>query len=116
MIKGSRLSDLPVTAGIEQPQVVWNPSIGITGLTFYTGDKFPAWKGNLFMGSARFGEVDRTGGLYRVVLNDNLEDIRREKLLDGLHQRIRDVRQGPDGNLYVLTDGDEFAVLRIEPN
>jgi aldose sugar dehydrogenase len=51
-----------------------------------------------------------------VVLNENLEDIRRETLLTELHQRIRDVRQGPDGLLYVLTDGDEFAVLRIEPN
>lgn len=113
---GSRLTNLPVAAGIEQPQVLWVPSIGITGLAFYDGDRFPAWKGNLFMGSARFGEVDRTGGLYRVVLNDDLQDIRREKLLDDLHQRVRDVRQGPDGNLYVLTDGDEFAVLRIAPN
>ena len=56
------------------------------------------------------------GGLERVVLNDKLEDIRRETLLTDLHQRIRDVRQGPDGLLYVLTDGDEFAVLRVEPN
>ena len=82
----------------------------------YTGDKFPAWKGNLFIGSARRGEVDRTGGLERVVLTDKLDDLRRETLLTDLHQRIRNVRQGPDGNLYVLTDGDEFAVLRIEPN
>jgi aldose sugar dehydrogenase len=50
------------------------------------------------------------------VMTENLEDIRREMLLSDLHQRIRDVRQGPDGNIYVLTDGDEFAVLRIEPN
>jgi glucose/arabinose dehydrogenase len=81
----------------------------------YTGERFPAWKGNLFVGSARRGEIDRTGGLERVVLNENLEDIRRETLLTELHQRVRDVRQGPDGLLYVLTDGDEFAVLRLAP-
>ncbi len=113
---GPRISDLPVAQDIEQPQIVWVPSIAPSGLMVYTGDKFPAWKGNLFIGSARRGEVDRTGGLERVVLTENLEDVRRETLLTDLHQRIRDVRQGPDGNLYVLTDGDEFAVLRIEPN
>ena len=113
---GPRISDLPVAEAIEQPQLVWVPSIGPSGLMVYTGDKFPAWKGNLFVGSARRGEVDRTGGLERVVLTDSLDDLRRETLLTDLHQRIRDVRQGPDGNIYVLTDGDEFAVLRIEPN
>lgn len=113
---GPRISPTPVADNIEQPLLLWVPSIGPSGLTFYTGDKFPAWKGNLFVGSARRGEVDRTGGLERVVLNENLEDIRRETLLTELHQRIRDVRQGPDGLLYALTDGDEFAVLRIEPN
>lgn len=113
---GPRISDLPVADNIEQPQLLWVPSIAPSGLLVYTGDKFPAWKGNLFVGSARRGEVDRTGGLERVVLTDKLEDIRRETLLTDLHQRIRDVRQGPDGLLYVLTDGDEFAVLRVEPN
>lgn len=113
---GPRISDLPVADAIEQPQLVWVPSIGPSGLMVYTGDRFPAWKGNLFVGSARRGEVDRTGGLERVVLTDKLDDLRRETLLTELHQRIRDVRQGPDGNIYVLTDGDEFAVLRIEPN
>lgn len=113
---GPRISESPVADDIEQPLLLWVPSIAPSGLTFYTGDKFPAWKGNLFVGSARRGEVDRTGGLERVVLTENLEDIRRETLLTDLHQRIRDVRQGPDGLLYVLTDGDEFAVLRIEPN
>ena len=113
---GPRISPLPVADKIEQPQLLWVPSIAPTGLMVYTGDKFPAWKGNLFVGSARRGEIERTGGLERVVLTDKLDDIRRETLLTDLHQRIRDVRQGPDGNLYVLTDGDEFAVLRIEPN
>jgi len=112
---GTRLSALPVTEGIEQPLVVWSPSIAPTGITVYTGDKIAAWKGNLFVGSARIGEIPRTGGLERVVLNDKLEDIRRERLLGDLHQRIRDVRQGPDGLLYVVTDEDDGALLRIEP-
>lgn len=113
--QGPRLSATPFADGIEQPLVVWLPSIAPTGLTFYTGDRFPAWKGNLFVGSARRGEVPRTGGLERVVLNDKLEELRRETLLTELHQRIRDVRQGPDGLLYVLTDEDDGALLRIEP-
>ena len=112
---GTRMSSLPVTEGIEQPLVLWVPSIAPTGLTVYTGDKIPAWKNNLFVGSARRGEIPRTGGLERVVLNDKLEELRRERLLDTLHQRIRDVRQGPDGLLYVITDEDDGALLRIEP-
>jgi len=113
---GSKISELPVERGIEQPQVVWIPSIGPSGIMFYDGDAFPAWKGNLFVGSVRYGQINRTGSLERVVLNENYEELRREKLLGQLHQRIRDVIQGPDDNLYVLTDGDEFAVLRIAPN
>ena len=112
---GTRMSPMPVVDGIEQPLVLWVPSIAPTGMTVYTGDKIPAWRGNLFVGSARIGEIPRTGGLERVVLNDKLEEIRRERLLGTLHQRIRDVRQGPDGLLYVITDEDDGALLRIEP-
>jgi glucose/arabinose dehydrogenase len=112
---GTRLSELPVTEGIEQPLVLWVPSIAPTGLAVYTGDKIPAWRNNLFVGSARIGEIPRTGGLERVVFNDKLEEIRRERLLGSLQQRIRDVRQGPDGLLYVVTDEDDGALLRIEP-
>jgi glucose/arabinose dehydrogenase len=112
---GTRLSALPVTEGIEQPLVLWVPSIAPTGLAVYTGDKIPAWRNNLFVGSARIGEIPRTGGLERVVFNDNLEEVRRERLLGSLQQRIRDVRQGPDGLLYVITDEDDGALLRIEP-
>jgi len=101
--------------GMEIPQIVWVPSIGPSGILFYTGDKFPAWKNNLFVGSARYGEIRGYGHLERVVLNDKFEDIRRERLLDDLHQRVRDVRQGPDGNIYVLTDQEVGALLRIEP-
>jgi glucose/arabinose dehydrogenase len=113
---GTPAADVRVADGVDDPLLLWVPSIGPSGLAFYSGDKFPAWKGNLFIGSARRGEVDRTGGLERVVFNTELQELRRETLLTELHQRVRDVRQGPDGNLYVLTDGDEFAVLRIEPN
>ena len=112
---GTRMSALPIVDGIEQPLVLWVPSIAPTGLAVYTGDKIPAWRGNLFVGSARIGEIPRTGGLERVVLNDKLEEVRRERLLGSLHQRIRDVRQGPDGLLYVITDEDDGVLLRIEP-
>lgn len=101
--------------GLEIPQIVWVPSIGPSGIMFYTGDKFPAWKNNLFVGSARYGEIRGYGHLERVVLNDKFEDIRRERLLDDLHQRVRDVRQGPEGDIYVLTDQEVGALLRIEP-
>ncbi|HEX7082423.1 MAG TPA: PQQ-dependent sugar dehydrogenase [Gammaproteobacteria bacterium] len=113
---GPRISALPVVDGIEQPTLLWIPSVAPTGLAFYTGDRFPAWKGNLFVGSARRGEIPRTGGLERVVLNERFEELRRESLLTPLHQRIRDVRQGPDGLLYVITDEDDGALLRISPS
>jgi glucose/arabinose dehydrogenase len=113
---GARMSALPIEPGIEQPLVLWLPSIAPTGVMFYTGDKLPAWKGNLFVGSARVGEIPRTGALERVVFNDKLEELRRERLLTDLHQRIRDVRQGPDGLIYVVTDEDDGALLRIEPS
>jgi glucose/arabinose dehydrogenase len=113
--EGPRMGDGPVAPGIEAPLVLWIPSIAPTGLTFYTGDRFPSWKGNLFVGSARRGQIVRTGGLERVVFNDKMEEIRRETLLTDLHQRIRDVRQGPDGLIYVLTDEDDGALLRLEP-
>ena len=112
---GSVLADTPLGPGVEAPLVVWLPSIAPSGLTFYTGDRFPAWKGNLFVGSSRRGEVPGTGGLERVVLNEQLGELRRETLLTQLHQRVRDVRQGPDGLLYVITDEDDGALLRIEP-
>lgn len=112
---GAPLADSPLAADVEPPLVYWVPSIGPSGLLVYTGDRFPAWKLNLFVGSVRRGEVPRTGGLERVVLNDKLQELRRETLLTELHQRIRDVRQGPDGLIYVLTDEDDGALLRLEP-
>jgi glucose/arabinose dehydrogenase len=110
-----RISEIPLRDGFEQPLVVWLPSIAPSGLTFYSGDRFPAWKGNLFLGGMRQGEIPITGRLERVVFNGKLEEIRRESLLTGLKQRIRDVRQGPDGLLYLLTEEEDGALLRIEP-
>jgi aldose sugar dehydrogenase len=118
---GPRVSELPVVQGIEQPLLLWIPSVGPSGLEIYTGKRFPAWKGNLFVGSAQHGEIQRTGGLERVVLNRKLEELRRESLLADLHLRIRFVRQGPDEMLYVLSEengrgsGKDGAVLRLEP-
>lgn len=112
---GAPLSETPVGPGIEKPLLVWLPSIAPSGLLVYEGDKFPAWKGNFFIGSGRWGEIGGTGSLQRVVVNDTYGEMRREALLTDLHQRVRDVAQGPDGDIYVLTDGPENAVLRIEP-
>jgi glucose/arabinose dehydrogenase len=105
----------PTHQGFEPPIIFWMPAISVSGLTFYTGDRFPKWKGDLFVGGLRYGEVPGTGRLDRVLLNDRMEELRRESLLVDLHQRIRDVKQGPDGLLYVATDEPQGAILRIEP-
>lgn len=114
--EGPRVSEAPWREGIEQPLVIWIPSIALSGMTFYTGDRFPAWKGNVFVGGMRQGEIPPTGRLERVVFNSKMEELRRESLLLDLKQRIRDVRQGPDGFLYVLTEEENAALLRIEPD
>ena len=102
-------------AGFEPPVVYWMPAIAVSGMAFYTGDRFPKWKGDVFVGSMRTGEIPGTGHLERILFNEKMEELRRESLLVELRQRIRDVRQGPDGLLYVLTDEKKGAVLRIEP-
>jgi glucose/arabinose dehydrogenase len=108
-------SNEPTHAGFEPPIVYWMPAISVAGLTFYTGDKLPKWKGDLFVGGLRYGEVPGTGRVDRVLFNDRMEELRRESLLLDLHQRVRDVKQGPDGLLYVATDEPQGAILRIEP-
>ena len=96
--------------GMEQPVYYWDPSIAVSGLAFYTGDLFPAWKGNLFTG-ALAGEH-----LHRLVLEGE-KVVAHEKLLADLgeRERIRDVRQGPDGALWLLTDSPNGKVLRVTP-
>jgi glucose/arabinose dehydrogenase len=101
--------------GFVDPLVYWTPSIAISGMAFYTGSRLPKWKGDLFVGALRMGEIPGTGHLQRVLFNENMEELRREMLLVDLKQRIRDVKQGPDELLYLLTDEENGAVLRIEP-
>ena len=96
-------------AGITQPFLMWVPAIAPSGLAFYTGDRFPKWMGSIFVGSLKYRHLER------IVLNGKGGPILREHLLEDLKQRIRDVRQGPDGDVYVLTDEDQGALLRIEP-
>jgi glucose/arabinose dehydrogenase len=106
---------LPTHEGYEPPVVYWTPAIAISGFTFYTGDKLPKWKGDVFVGSLRTGEIPGTGHMDRVLFNPKMEELRRESLLVDLRQRVRDVKQSPDGYLYVITDEAQGAVLRIEP-
>jgi glucose/arabinose dehydrogenase len=112
---GPRQSEQPWKDGFEQPVVFWVPSIAISGMAFYTGNRLPKWKGDVFVGGLRTGEIPGTGHLERILFNEKMEELRRESLLTDLRQRIRDVRQGPDELLYLLTDADDGAVLRIEP-
>jgi glucose/arabinose dehydrogenase len=94
--------------GLEQPVYYWDPSIAPSGAAFYTGEAFPEWKGNLFVG-ALAGQA-----LHRLVL-DGEKVVGEEALLTDLRERIRDVRMGPDGMLWLLTDSSDGRVLRVVP-
>ena len=100
---------------MEEAEIVWLPSIAPSGMTFVTSDLFPQWKNNVFVGSLRTGMIRNTGHLERIVFNDDGQEQHREWILSEFRQRIRDVRQGPDGLLYVLTDADDAALLRLSP-
>jgi glucose/arabinose dehydrogenase len=93
--------------GMEQPLYYWDPSIAPSGMDFYTGNKFPKWRGNLLVGALKFRL------LSRLVLNGE-KIVREERLLKGLGERIRQVRQGPGGYIYLLTDTIEGRILRLE--
>jgi len=112
---GHRISESPYKEGTVQPHVVWVPSIATTGGTFYTGDVFTGWRRSYFVGGLREGETPGTGQMHRIEFSENWEELRREPMLRELGQRIRDVREGPDGLLYVLTAEAQGALLRIEP-
>jgi glucose/arabinose dehydrogenase len=103
---GPRISDQTTRPGITDPRLVWTPSKAPSGLTFYTGDAFPRWQGDLFSGALKFEQVRR-------LRLDGTRVVGEEKLTIG--ERVRDVRQGPDGYLYLLTDEDDGALLRIVP-
>ena len=101
--------------GYRDATVLWIPSIAVSSIAFYTGDRLPKWKGDVFVGGMRYGEIPGTGQLHRILINKNLEELRREPLLVDLRRRIRDVKQGRDGLLYLLTDEADAVMLRIEP-
>jgi glucose/arabinose dehydrogenase len=106
---GKTISESPTAPGIEPPVHYWVPSIATSGLLFYTGDRFPKWKGNAFVGGLASQQVSR-------LEMDGNRVVREEVLLKGvLNQRVRDVEQGPDGFIYLLTDEDNGKLLRIEP-
>jgi glucose/arabinose dehydrogenase len=112
---GPNVSTSPWREGIELPWAHWTPGISPSGLSFYTGDRyFPSWNSSVFIGAVRVGQIQGTGHLSRIEFDENGNERRRELLLTTLAQRVRDVRQSPDGYLYLLTDEDDAALLRLE--
>ena len=106
---GATISESPTAPGIEPPVHYWVPSIATSGLLFYTGDRFPKWRGNAFVGGLKSKQLSR-------LEMDGNKVVHEEVLLRGvLDQRVRDVAQGPDGLIYLLTDEDNGRLLRIEP-
>lgn len=105
---GAIISELTEAPGMEQPITYWDPSIAPSGMTFYTGNRFPHWQGDLFVGSLKFQL------LVRLELADD-EIMAEERLLEGELGRIRDVQEGPDGFLYILTDAANGGLFRLEP-
>ena len=105
---GTRIGEGQTKPGMVQPLHIWVPSIAPSGMAFVSGSKFPQWTGDLLVGALR----DQM--LVRLELNGE-KVVREERLLQGLVGRIRDVRMGPDGLVYLLTDDAEGALLRLEP-
>jgi len=120
---GVSISEEQVRTDLVSPFLYWIPSIAVSGISFYphndVGDNadvaFPRWRGNVFVGSMIQGRTPRTGHIQRITFSDEGVSLAREPILVDLHQRIRDVRPGPDGYLYVLTDQNPGAVLRVSP-
>ncbi|HXX26746.1 MAG TPA: PQQ-dependent sugar dehydrogenase [Pseudolabrys sp.] len=94
--------------GMVDPVWHWTPSIAPSGMAFYTGDLIPGWKGSLINGALKFKLLSRLS-------LDGDKATKEERLLQGLHERIRDVRQGPDGAIYLLTDNEAGRILRLAP-
>ena len=107
-VLGTKIGEGTHKQGMEQPLHYWTPSIAPSGMTLYTGDKFPAWRGNLFVGALKYRL------LVRLEMRDK-EIVHEERLLEDVLGRIRDVRTGPDGYIYVLTDHDDGVLARLEP-
>jgi glucose/arabinose dehydrogenase len=105
---GAKIGEGPAKPGMEQPVYYWEPVIAPSGMTFYTGEAFPGWQGSLLIGSLQ------PGLLVRLTLADG-QVTGEERYLGDLGERIRDVRQGPDGRLYLLTDNRDGRLLRVLP-
>ncbi len=105
---GEKIGEGTAKEGLEQPVYYWKPSIAVSGLAFYTGDLFPGWKGNVLIGGLAGQCVDR------LVMKDG-QVVEHEAMLTELGERIRDVRQGPDGAVWLLTDSHKGRVLRLVP-
>lgn len=105
---GVKIGEGTEKAGMEQPVYYWDPVIAPSGATFYTGKAFPQWEGDLFVGSLN------PGALVRLRLRDG-KVTEETRYLGDLRERIRDVQQGPDGLLYLLTDNPRGRILRVEP-
>jgi glucose/arabinose dehydrogenase len=105
---GAIISEKTAAPGMEQPVVFWDPSIAPSGMAFYDGAAFPQWQGDLFVGALAQRHLRRLE-----MQGDKV--VGQERLLDDLGERIRDVRAGPDGYLYLLTDSSRGSLLRLEP-
>lgn len=113
---GTKVTDAPHRDGLTRPHISYVPSIAPGGMLFYDGEIFPAWKGNLLVGAMRMSNSPRTGHIQRIVFNADWEVVRSEMLLLELHQRIRDIEQGPEGDLWVITDeGADSVLMRLDP-
>ncbi len=106
---GAKISNSGTAPGIEAPVHYWVPSIATSGLLFYTGERFPQWRGSAFVGGLASKQVAR-------LEMDGNRVVREERLFEGVvKERVRDVEQGPDGLIYLLTDESDGRLLRIEP-
>jgi aldose sugar dehydrogenase len=107
---GVIVSEHPSREGIEEPVMLWVPSIGASGFIIYDGSAFPEWKGQMFAGGLSGLQ------LHRFAINEKGGLMGREAMLESLRQRIRDVRQGPDGFIYLAVDAREGGIIRLEPS
>lgn len=105
---GARIGKGSAREGMEQPVYYWDPVIAPSGMTFYSGDAIPGWKGSILVGSLS------PGGLVRLEMRAG-QVAKEERYLGDLRERFRDVQQGPDGFVYVVTDSPNGRVLRIRP-
>lgn len=105
---GTKIGEGTEKEGMAQPVYYWVPSIATSSLLFYTGDKFPAWKGNAFVSSLKFGQ------LARLEMKNN-KVLKEERLINGKVGRIREVQQGLDGYIYIITDEPDGKILRLKP-